>query len=133
MTEVTLEAVSPFGIKYGGSDKWTNVNKGLELDLKSKFHPGDVVNIELNKGGYLMEVSLVTAAPAKAAKPAWKGGSFKSEDPDRSAKMSRGAAVKAVLQSPFVADEIKDMSKEAAIAYIFEFSDKIASYVEKGA
>ena len=133
--EVTLEAVSPHGVKYNGQD-WTNIDKKANLgDLKTQFHAGDVVNVTLNSGGYITAMEVAKAAPAK---PAWKakgsftGGRSFQEDPDRSAKMSRGAAVKAVLESPFVSEKIKSMSDEQALHEIFVFSDKVASYIEKG-
>lgn len=135
MNEVTIEAVSPFGIKYGGNEKWTNVDKKTDLgDLKTKYHAGDVVNVTLNQGGFITGMELVTSAPPK---PAWKGGSgkpFTPRDPMEGIKKGRGAAIKAVLEAPFFNEQMKNKSTEQALVQIaFPAADMIANYIEKGA
>ena len=133
--EITVEAVSPFGIKHSGQEKWTNVSKGLDLgDLKTKFHAGDVVALTLNSGGYITAIELVKQG---APKPAWKGGkSFgggaKSSEFRSTEQIIRSVAVEAVFQSPLLAVLAKDMSQEEAYSEAFKLSDSVAEYITKG-
>lgn len=130
--EGTVERVSKFGFMFDG--KWLNLDNAAGITTEG-YHAGDVLTIGQNPKGFVTSVKLVTSAPPKADKPAWKGGSSfqKSEpDPERSAKMSRGAAIKAVLESPFVNEKIKNMSDEQALVELFKFSNHVAVYIEKG-
>lgn len=127
---VLLEAVSPFGFKVGGA--WVNFDKKSGLK-KEDYHAGDAVVLTKNAGGFITAVTVVTAAPPK--KP-WTGGGFKggsSVTPERSAAMSRGAAIKAVMDLPNVHRAFDEKSDEEAMAYAFKLADKVAQYIEKGA
>lgn len=130
--EVTVERVSEFGIMVEGS--WKNGDKKAGIKFKggdNEVHPGDVIELTLNPGGFITAYKLVTSAPPKAAKKPWNGGGFQKspEDQDR---MSRGAAVKAVLSSPVVAQMVKDLSDEEALSRSFEISEEVARYISKG-
>ena len=130
--EITVEAVSPFGIKHSGQEKWTNVSKGLDLgDLKTKFHAGDVVALTLNSGGYITAIELVKQG---APKPAWKGGkSFgggaKTSEFRSTEQIIRSVAVEAAFESPVIAAQTANKSKEEAVAYTFEVAKQIAEFV----
>lgn len=128
MNEVVLEAVSPFGVRYGGNEKWVNFDKSSGLK-KDDFHAGDSVIPELNKGGFITSMKLVTAAPPKKA---YTGKPFNAPDPEKSAKMARGAAVKVVFGSQFVYDQVKDMADGEGFDYMLKLSDEVSNYIEKG-
>ena len=132
--QVTVERVSKFGVMVG--DKWMNGDKNAGLGFTegdTKLHAGDVVELTLNKGGFITDYKLVTAAPAKPAfvKKSWSGGGS-SVTPERSAQMARGAAIKAVLGSSVIANMTKDLSDEEALAKQFAIANQVATYIESG-
>lgn len=125
MPTITVEAVAKEGHGFKDSVGWKNADKKSGLNFK-ELHAGDVIDATLNPAGFVTAYTLVTAgAPKKAWTP--RGGSD-----DRSAQMSRGAAIKAVLSSPVVSQMVKDLSDEEALSKSFDISDEIATYIEKG-
>jgi hypothetical protein len=129
MPEVLIEAVSPYGFKVNGA--WMNFDNKAGLK-KEDYHAGDAVELTLNPKGFISGVKVVTSAPPKKAfaPGGFKGGS--SISPERSAAMSRGAAVKAVLDLPNVHRAFDEKDDAEALAYAFELADKVAQYIEKG-
>ena len=131
--EVLVEAISPFGFMVEG--KWLNLDKSCKIDPKA-FHKGDALELSLNGRGFIIEAVLKTAAPPQAPKKpfvprsgGWSGG---AQDPEKSNKMARGAAVKAVLESQFVYDHIKDKSLEEGLKEVLAVSESVADYIESG-
>ncbi len=128
--QITVEGVSATGLV--AADKWYNGDKLASLEFKDKVFKGDVVELTMNAKGFITSYTVVTAAPPKPKfeKKAWGGG--QAVDPDRSAKMSRGAAVKAVLSSPLIIELYKDYAPEQALKESFKLSEQVATYIEKG-
>ncbi len=130
MAEVLLKAVSPFGVKFGDNEGWTNFDKKSGL-TKDGFHAGDAVELTQNAAGFITAMKVVTAAPPKKA---WSGGGFNKGpvDPEKSNKMARGAAVKAVMDSPYVAEQLKDTTLGEGLKQMLAISEEVANYIEKG-
>lgn len=130
MPEVLIEAASPYGFMVGGV--WKNIDKESGIDPKA-FHKGDAIDVEYNGKGFITSVVLKTAAPPKPAfKSGFGGGGFKPESPEKSAKMARGAAVKAVFGSQTVYDLEKNKSEGDAFKHMLALTEEIANYIEKG-
>ncbi len=130
MEEVLIEAISQYGFMVGGA--WTNLDKNAGIDPKA-FHKGDAVKIEKNAKGFITSVVLTTAAPPKKAfVPGRPSFSPAAQDPEKSNKMARGAAVKVVFGSQFVYDAVKAMSEGEAMTHMLKLSDAVAEYIEKG-
>lgn len=129
--QITVEGVSATGLV--AADKWYNGDKAASLEFKDKVFKGDVVELTMNAKGFVTSYTVVTSAPPKPKfeKKSW-GGSSQTVDPERSAKMSRGAAVKAVLSSPLIVELYKDYAPEQALKESFKLSEQVASYIEKG-
>ncbi len=128
--EVLIEAASPYGFLLGG--KWTNVDKDSGIDPKA-FHKGDAVGIEKNAKGFITSVVLTTAAPPKKAfVPGRPSYTPRVEDPEKSNKMARGAAVKVVFGSQFVYDNVKTLSEGEGLKHMLAISDEVAQYIEDG-
>ncbi len=128
--EILIEAASPHGFLVNGA--WVNVDKGSGIDPKS-FHKGDAVNVEKNAKGQITSVVLTTAAPPKKAfVPGRPSYTPAAQDPEKSNKMARGAAVKVVFGSQFVYDTVKNMAEGEAMTHMLKLSDAVAEYIEKG-
>lgn len=129
--EITVERVSPFGLMVGG--QWLNGDKASNIDFKSMFHAGDVLNITKNGKGFITAAELVTKAPEKKA---WTGGGKsyggKSSEFRTTEQIIRSVAAEAAFESPVLAEQTKDMSKEEAIKYTFDVAEHIATFIEKG-
>lgn len=130
--EITVERVSAFGLMVGGA--WMNGDKAANIDFKTMFHAGDVLNITKNNKGFITAAELVTKAPEKKAwtGPSKFGGSSGGKSEFRTTEqIIRSEAAKAafcVLAGPVV----KDMSKEEAQALAFELAEHVATFIEKG-
>lgn len=126
--EITVERVSAFGLMVGGA--WINGDKAANINFKDMFHSGDVLNITKNGKGFITEAELVTKA---APKKAWTGGSSTGKSEFRTTEqIIRSVAVEAAFESPVLAGQTKDMSKEEAVQYTFDVAEHIATYIEKG-
>ena len=128
--EMVVEAVNKtnfMGIKV--ADGWKNADKRSGIDFK-ELHPGDVIEATLNPSGFITAYKVVGSKPV--AKKSWSGGGS-AMTPERQAQMSRGAAVKAVLGMAEAERMFDEKSDEEALAWVFNLSDKIARYIEKGA
>lgn len=129
--EITVERVSPHGFMADG--KWINADKKCGIDFKAKFHPGDVVKLTTNSAGFITDAVVVTAAPPKPEKPAWKGGSSKSSEFRTTEQIIRSVAAEAAFESPVLSEQTKEMSKEQAVQFTLDVAKTIANYIEKGA
>ena len=129
--EVTVERVSQFGLMVNGA--WVNFDKAANIDGKQLFHNGDVLSVTKNAKGFITSAELVSKG---APKVAWKGSSSatgaKSEFRTVE-QIIRSVAVESVFSSPTLATLTKDMSKEEAVAYLFEITDHVATFVTTGA
>ncbi len=130
--EITVERVSDFGIMSGGT--WINGDKALGIKFKDMFHAGDVLSITKNGKGFITEAALVTKAPEKKA---WTGGSkftggagkaeFRTTE-----QIIRSVAAEAAFESPVLAEQTKNMSKEEAVTYTFDVAEHIATFITSG-
>lgn len=132
MEEITVERVSPFGLMVGGN--WINGDKAANINFKDMFHAGDVLSITKNAKGFITAAELVTKAPEK--KP-WTGGgkSFggsKTSEFRTTEQIIRSVAAEAAFESPVLAEQTKNMSKEEAVKFTFDMAEHIATFIEKG-
>lgn len=133
MEEITVERVSPFGLMTGGA--WVNGDKAANINFKEMFHAGDVVNVTKNAKGFITTAELVTKAPEKKAwtGPSKFGGSGGGKSEFRTTEqIIRSVASEAAFESPVLAEQTKNMSKEEAVKYTFDIAEHIATFIEKG-
>ncbi len=130
--EITVERVSDFGVMSGGN--WINGDKALGIKFKEMFHNGDVLSIVKNPKGFITSAELVTKAPEKKAwtGPSKFGGSSGKSEFRTTEQIIRSVAAEAAFESPMVAEQTKDMSKEEAVKFTFDVAEHVATYIEKG-
>lgn len=129
--ELVVKAISKTGKNAGkgllASDgKWYNAGKGVR-DF-TDLNPGDVIDAEVSDN--FINAFGITGAKAKpAAKTTSTGGSFSS---DRDGQISRGAAMKAVIESPYYNKHVEGMGVDEANAFLVTQAEMWAKYMREG-
>jgi hypothetical protein len=120
------------GLKSGG--KWYTAGKRMAGDFKT-LHGGDVIEADVN-GDFINSYKLAgpsAAAPASQASPATSGAPAKTPyESNKDGQISRGASLKAVIESPYFCGLVKDMGEDEAIAKLIQVSEKFAQYMREG-
>jgi hypothetical protein len=124
------------GLKAGGV--WYSAGKFMKGDFTA-LHPGDVIQVEAN-GTFINGYKLVSnasqptgggeARPSAASNQAQATNQGQASSKDL--QISRGAALKAILESPFYMNIVKDMGKDEAEAELMNATERWAKYMREG-
>lgn len=126
--ELVVKAISKTGKNAGkgllaADGKWYNAGKGVR-DFTS-LNPGDVIDAEVSDN-FINAFGITTSGSPKGKTNTAPVSS------DRDGQISRGAALKAVLESPYYMEAVKDMGVDEANAFLTTQAEYWAKYMREG-
>lgn len=124
-----VESKSKKGTALKLNGEWHNANRGVSLDA---VNWKDEVEYELNEGGFITSVSVLSSSSGGLATPSTKSTSTGNSSPTVRMEIARGTAVKAVLESPSLAAQLEKVDYSEAVSSVKGLIEEMTGYILSG-